>query len=161
MKELFYAELTVETRHSLRESPNAAVTLRLSDYGDYGEFLSGCEELFRSEENPVFIHRFWENIPDSLITKKGLNPAFFEIRDALDRLEEDYIEPFLQWCIHLGYDILADEPLQLVTRFQDLLSPIYEVDPETAEAGEETAEELYLGSMMHHCPTEIFSDNYD
>lgn len=169
MREIFDASVTVETRRSLRYYPNANIELRLSDYGDSTEFYLACAESYPDEEYPEFIHRFWENIPDSLITKRGLNPAFFEIRDALERLDEDDIDGFLRWCEGNGHDITTDEPLQLVLNYSDQLSTEWESGANLSEMdGGQYYENClhdggydYVLANLMASGRDIFNDNYN
>lgn len=59
-----------------------------------------------------------ENIPDTLISREWLCPNFFEIRDALERLEEEETEFFISWSRSYGYDITTDDPHMMVSHYQ-------------------------------------------
>lgn len=164
MREIFNAELTVETHRSIRLYPFADISLQLSDFNDYTEFYAACEALYKEEENPVIIHRFWENIPDNLITKRGLKPVFFDIRNALERLDEDDIDGFLLWCEYNGHDLLADDPLLLVTRYEDIIAPRYDYSRENHDFDDDS--HFYDGAAyavfaVGTCAEEIFDENYN
>lgn len=159
MKEIFDAQVAVATHKTLREY--GGEWFCLSDYADLGEFLAACDKWFGGGHELLFMG--WENIPDSLITKRNLNPMLFEIRDALERLDEEDIDGFLEWCNYNGHDLTTDDPLLLVTRYMDTLQP------QTDFRGEEEADDdpiypesalisMYFGGV---CGPEIFNDNYD
>lgn len=82
------AEIAVTTQHLMDIKDYRDYWLHLSDYSDMGEFLSACSDLFPGEKEPEYRYPKWENIPDMLISREWLYPNFFEIRDALERLED-------------------------------------------------------------------------
>lgn len=69
--------------------------LQMSDFGDMGEFLCTCSELFPEEAVPEYRYMRWEDIPDSLINKEWICPNFFEIREAMEQLEDTDKDCFL------------------------------------------------------------------
>ena len=94
------AEIAVTTQHLIDIKDYRDYWLHLSDYSDMGEFLSACSDLFPGEKEPEYRYPKWENIPDTLISREWLCPNFFEIRDALERLEEEETEFFISWSSH-------------------------------------------------------------
>lgn len=163
MRNIFNAEIIVLTRKTITGEPFDAPLLKLSDYSDHNEFIMACGDHFKDEENPDYIFPDWENIPEQLITKKYLNPAFFEIRDALERLDEEDIDGFISWCGYNGHDLTTDDPLLLVTRYEDTLRPTFDYDSENVDYEDDTL--YYCGGVyplsgQRNAYPEIFNDNY-
>lgn len=50
-------------------------------------------------------------------------PELFEVRDAMERLDEFQQDCFEQWCGHYGYNLATEDPHLLVSYFQD--SPMH------------------------------------
>lgn len=110
------AEIAVTTQHLIDIKDYRDYWLHLSDYSDMGEFLSACSDLFPGEKEPEYRYPKWENIPDTLVSREWLCPNFFEIRDALERLEEEETEFFISWSRSYGYDITTDDHNDCGTR---------------------------------------------
>lgn len=102
------AEVAVTTQHILDGKEYKDYWVQMSDYSDMGEFLCACFDLFPEEEEPEYRYTKWENIPDRLINREWICPNFFEIRDAMERLDESEREYFVTWSEHFGYDITTD-----------------------------------------------------
>lgn len=164
--ELNNAEVAVTTQHLLDIHNNTEHWLQLSDFSDMGEFLCSCSDLFPEEEDPEYRYPRWENIPDRLINREWICPNFFEIRDALETLDEGDREYFMTtWSEHYGYDITTDDPHMMVSHFQDLYgNTITESEEELADIAEDSM--IYTGISRNYCDTvslkyEVFDDNYD
>lgn len=71
----------------------------LSDFSDKDDFMTACAELHKDEEDPEFMFQDWENIPDDLICESWLSDNFFEVRDAIENLNNDEQEAFLSVSI--------------------------------------------------------------
>ena len=97
------AEVAVTTQHILDGKEYKDYWVQMSDYSDMGEFLCACSDLFPEEEDPEYRYAKWENIPDRLINREWICPNFFEIRDAMERLDENEREYFVTWSEHFGY----------------------------------------------------------
>lgn len=78
--DLNQAEVAVTTQHLIDMGQEKDNLLQMSDFGDMGEFLCTCSELFPEEETPEYRYTKWEEIPDLLINREWLCPNFFEIR---------------------------------------------------------------------------------
>ena len=102
-----------------------------------GEFLSACSDLFPGEKEPEYRYPKWENIPDTLVSREWLCPNFFEIRDALERLEEEETEFFISWSRSYGYDITTDDPHMMVSHYHDLYGDTVTETEEDADTGED------------------------
>ena len=85
--DLNQAEVAVTTQHLIDIRQERDSLLRMSDFGDMGEFLCTCSELFPEEETPEYRYTKWEEIPDLLINREWLCPNFFDIREAMEQLE--------------------------------------------------------------------------
>ena len=85
--DLNQAEVAVTTQHLIDMGQEKDNLLQMSDFGDMGEFLCTCSELFPEEETPEYRYTKWEEIPDLLINREWLCPNFFEIREAMEQLE--------------------------------------------------------------------------
>ena len=114
------AEVAVTTQHILDGKEYKDYWVQMSDYSDMGEFLCACSDLFPEEEDPEYRYAKWENIPDRLINREWICPNFFEIRDAMERLDENEREYFVTWSEHFGYDITTDDPHMMVSHYQDI-----------------------------------------
>src|SRR3712207_6981164 len=55
----------------------------------YTTLFRSCAEIHEDEEEPEYMFQAWEEIPDGLIDEGHLEENFFELRDELDRLNED------------------------------------------------------------------------
>ncbi len=162
MKDIFEAEVFIDTVFSIESGTGNGNRFYMSDYSTMSEFQSDCAAWFSDESNPEYVYKEWWGIPDLLINERWLCPNFFEIRDALQQIDKKFITPFVDWCRDNGHDLTKDDPLMLVTRYQDYVVPVYEPDPETAEpddnSGAESLHSLLGASFMR---VEIFDDNYN
>jgi hypothetical protein len=162
MKGLFDAEVYVDTVFSIESGAGSGNRFYLSDYGSMHEFTTDCTAWFDEEGNPEYRYTDWSGRPDYLITQTWICPNIFDIRDALQMLDGDSIERFPKWCIDNGHDIATEDPMMLVTRYQDYISPVYESNTEISEPDDcypamtsHTLSELGIG------PMDIFNDNYN
>lgn len=127
------AEITVTTQHIMDGNEYRDHNIQMSEYSDMDEFLCACSDLFPDEQNPEYRYTKWEHIPDNLINIEWICPNFFEIRDALEMLNENEIEHFIIWSEYFGYDITTDDPHMMVLHYQDIYGaeePEVEVYPE-------------------------------
>lgn len=159
------AEIAVTTRHLIEERQEKDYWFELSDYSDMTEFHHACSVCFPEEDDPVYRYPKWENIPDFLVNTEWLCPNFFDLRDALERLEEPESEYFESWCRYYGYNLATDDPHVLVSHFQDMTRiPVFGAEDETAEVNEDA---LCFHSISFNYfdtaqfPPEVFDDNYD
>ncbi len=128
------AEVAVTTQHILDGKEYKDYWVQMSDYSDIGEFLCACSDLFPEETDPEYRYAKWENIPDRLINHEWICPNFFEIRDAMERLDENEREYFVTWSEHFGYDITTDDPHMMVSHYQDIYgNTIQEAEGELAD----------------------------
>ena len=105
------------TQHLIDIRQERDSLLRMSDFGDMGEFLCTCSELFPEEETPEYRYTKWEEIPDPLINREWLCPNFFDIREAMEQLEEPDKDCFFDWCDRYGHDISTEDPHLLVAHY--------------------------------------------
>lgn len=159
------AEIAVTTRRLADMKQADDHWFELSDYSDMTEFHHACSICFPEENDPVFQYPKWENIPDFLINREWFCPNFFELRDALERLEESEREYFEKWCRYYGYSLATDDPHVLVSHFQDM-TPVsaFECEDETAEVNEDLL--CFHSISSYYFDTaplslEVFDDNYD
>ena len=118
--DLNQAEVAVTTQHLMDMGQEKDNLLQMSDFGDMGEFLCTCSELFPEEETPEYRYTRWEEIPDLLINREWLCPNFFEIREAMEQLEEPDKDCFFDWCDRYGHDISTEDPHLLVAHYIEL-----------------------------------------
>ena len=118
--DLNQAEVAVTTQHLIDMGQEKDNLLQMSDFGDMGEFLCTCSGLFPEEETPEYRYTRWEEIPDLLINREWLCPNFFEIREAMEQLEEYDKDCFFDWCARCGYDISTEDPHLLVAHYIEL-----------------------------------------
>lgn len=93
--------------------------LDLSDYSDKDEFNEACRELHKDEEDAEYMYQDWENIPESLIGESWLSEKFFELRDAVEDMDDTRQEAFFTWCNHKGHDFEKADADDLVSSFED------------------------------------------
>lgn len=153
------------TQHLIDINEYRDYWLHLSDYCDIGEFMCACSELFPGESVPEYRYPRWEEIPDRLINREWLCPNFFEIRDALERLDEDEVEYFITWSGRYGYDITVDDPYMMVSHYHDLYGHMLS-EPEEDTVGPDEDMLVYTGVSSNYCDTlpvryEIFDDDYN
>ena len=160
------AEIAVTTQHLIDIKDYRDYWLHLSDYSDMGEFLSACSDLFPGEEEPEYRYPKWENIPDTLISREWLCPNFFEIREAMEQLEEPDKDCFFDWCDRYGHDISTEDPHLLVAHYIELYGNAAYIDDEPCpDSGDDSL--LYCpGISSNYFDTgiprfEVFDDNYD
>lgn len=158
------AEVVVTTQKEIDDDTHAGDWFRLSDYGDTGEFYNACYSYFPDEKNPIFRYPAWENIPDILINKEWFSPNFFEIRDALERLDESEVGCFMTWCNYHGHNIATDDAHLLVAHFQDNHTSYPEFENDITEIPDDSL--IYQSITSNYFDIErysfeVFSDNYD
>lgn len=158
------AEVAVTTRKETDDDTHRGDWFRLSDYGDAGEFFEACCSCFPDEESPVFRYPAWENIPGCLINEEWFCPDFFEIRDALERLDETETDCFMAWCDYHGHNIASDDPHLLVAYYQNNHTSCPEFTDEAVEIPDDPF--AYQNSTddilnVERYSFDIFSDNYD
>jgi hypothetical protein len=164
MMNLSEAEVVVTTKKEIDNETHAGDWFMLSDYGDMGEFHEACYSYFVNEKDPVFRYPAWENIPDILINKRWFCPNFFEIRDAMERLDEAETDYFLAWCDCHGHNVATDDPYVLVTNYRDNYLSYTEFDNDTAEIPDDTfSYQCVTGSFFdrERYTSEIFDDDYN
>ena len=163
VKDLTEGEIFVDTMFSVESGAGSGNRFYLADYATMHEFLTDCASWFSDEEAPEYVYLEWNGIPDCLITRTWLCPNIFEIRDALQMLDGDSIGRFPEWCRNNGHDLTKDDPLMLVTRYQDYSHPNYnhDSDPETTEPDDNPrAEPLHLLLGTGFKSIEFFDDDY-
>ena len=143
------AEIAVTTQHLIDIKNYRDYWLHMSDYSDMGEFLCACSDLFPGEEEPQYRYPKWENIPDILVSREWLCPNFFEIRDALERLEEEETEFFMAWSRNYGYDISTDDPHMIVSHYHDLYGDAVAEKEEARNAARSSG---VASTQMERCP---------
>ena len=74
--DLNQAEVAVTTQHLIDTRQEKDNWLQMSDFGDMGEFLCTCSELFAEEETPEYRYMKWEDIPTHSSTWNGCAPTF-------------------------------------------------------------------------------------
>jgi hypothetical protein len=162
MNGLFDAEVFVDTVFSIESGAGGGNWFELADYATMHEFETDCASWFSDEEHPEWVYTEWSGIPDFLIDRRWLCPNIFEIRDALQMLDADDIERFPAWCRDNGHDLTDDDPMMLVTRYQDYIRPVYEASPESPEPDEcHSAMTSYSLTELGIGPVDIFDDDYN
>ncbi|MDR2084945.1 MAG: antirestriction protein ArdA [Bacteroidales bacterium] len=91
----------------------------LSDFSDKDDFMTACAELHKDETDPEFMFQDWENIPDELIGESWLSDNFFEVKEAVENLNNDEQEAFLIWCTHCSHNLSSKDINELISSFQD------------------------------------------
>lgn len=159
------AEIAVTTKRQAAVEPNRSHRMELADYCDINEFHHACASCFPEEDDPEYRYRDWENIPEYMVSSSWLCPNFFEVRDALEQLDECQQECFEQWCGHYGYNLTTEDPHLLVSYFQDTPhARMAAREEEESDAEEDSL--IYQGissnySFVTNYSYEVFDDNYD
>lgn len=102
--------------------------LNLSDYSNIQEFYQACAKLHKDEVDPEYMFQDYEYIPESLISESWLSEKIFEVRDALQDLNESEKEPFFIWCNNDHYDLSKADVECLIASFRDDYIGKYEND---------------------------------
>ena len=132
----------------------------------HGEFLCTCSDMFPEEENPEYRYTRWEEIPGSLINRQWLCPNFFEIREAMEQLDEPDKEWFFDWCDKCHHDISSEDPHLLVAHYLELYGNATSTGDDTCPDGDDDGFLYYPGISNNYFDTvtprfEVFDDNYD
>lgn len=158
------AEVQVTTSLLLHAGVRESHLLRLADYGEMGEFYSACAERFPKEENPTYRYPSWENIPPFLINRNWICTNIFEIRDAMEHLDESEYDYFVKWCRYHGHNLATDDASLLVAHFQDMCGS----SPECSDEPFELSEEMLLTQCLSgsyfdtsRYAMEMFGKDYD
>lgn len=104
------AEIAVTTKRLVTANPKKSYRMELADYCDIDEFHHACATRFPEEAEPEYRYTDWENIPEYMVSSEWLCPNFFEVRDAMERLDEFQQDCFEQWCGHYGYNLATEDP---------------------------------------------------
>lgn len=158
------AEVQVTTSQLLRAGVNEAHHLHLADYGEMDEFYAACAERFPKEDNPSYRYPSWENIPSFLINRRWICPNIFEIRDAMEQLDESDYDPFVRWCRYHGHNLATDDANLLVAHFQDMYGYSADYTDEPPDLSEELLlSQCFTDNHYDYCrlTSDIFNDNYD
>lgn len=107
--------------------------LDLSDYSDKDEFMEACRELHKDEQDPEYMFQDYENIPEALISESWLSDKFFELRDAIEELNETQQEAFFIWCEDANKDFNKEDADSLVSAFTDDYIGQYDSEEDYAE----------------------------
>ena len=164
--DLNQAEVAVTTQHLIDIRQEKDNWLQMSDFGDMGEFLCTCSDMFPEEENPEYRYTRWEEIPGSLINRQWLCPNFFEIREAMEQLDEPDKEWFFDWCDKCHHDISSEDPHLLVAHYLELYGNATSTGDDTCPDGDDDGFLYYPGISNNYFDTvtprfEVFDDNYD
>lgn len=157
------AEIWVTTQSRIDAGSPDGYPFVLSEYGEAAEFDTARSDYFHTETNPDYKYPAWENIPGALINRDWFSPNFFEIRDAMERLDDTDQDFFLDWCRCQGHDITTDDTHQLVSHFEDMHGTSRECE-EPAEPPDDLptyASSTYRLADLGISSVEIFDDNYD
>jgi len=164
MKDLHEAEIFVDTVFSVESGAGSGTRFHVADYAAMSELLTDCAGWFSDEENPEYVYPEWWGIPDWLINRTWLCPNIFEIRNALQMLDRESIGPFTRWCRDNGHDLRTDDPMMLVTRYQDYVPTTCDPpDHDTQEPQDDTSypDPLHLLLGPGFGRVDIFDDNYN
>lgn len=164
--DLNQAEVAVTTQHLIDIRQERDSLLRMSDFGDMGEFLCTCSDLFPEEESPEYRYTRWEEIPAPLINREWICPNFFEIREAMEQLEEPDKDCFFDWCDRYGHDISTEDPHLLVAHYLELFGNATYIDDDPCPDSGDDSLLYYPGISGNYFDTgiprfEVFDDNYD
>lgn len=156
-------EICVETRLSIESGNYDGTWFYLADYSNLSEFFTDCASWFCEEDNPEYIYDAWENIPDCLIGREWICPNIFEIRDALQSLDDELVDAFVNWCKLYGWDIATDDPYKLIIDFQSSLMMHNNdmTDPEDHEPDAATEDLMTYAMVVQGYGAETLDNNYN
>ena len=158
-----YTALDHEIKKELEFAENAGVRPLFSrEPADRDDLL----DLFPEEEKPEYRYTRWEEIPGSLINRQWLCPNFFEIREAMEQLDEPDKEWFFDWCDKCHHDIGSEDPHLLVAHYLELYGNATSTGDDTCPDGDDDSFLYYPGISNNYFDTviprfEVFDDNYD
>lgn len=158
------AEVQVTTSRLFYAGAGESHLLRLADYGEMDEFFTACAERFPKEENPTYRYPSWENIPSFLINHKWICPNIFDIRDAMERLDESEYGYFVKWCRYHGHNLGTDDANLLVAHFQDMYGCTADYIDESPDLSEEVLlTQCLTGNYFDtsRYAMEMFGEDYD
>ena len=166
MKNLSNAEIYVDTRFSIESGGGDGNWFRLADYSSLSEFFVDCTSWFDGEDDPEYVYTAWTDIPAYLINENWLCPNIFEIRDAMQTIDEGLLDTFLSWCKTYGWDITTEDPYRIVTEFQYSVRQLPTSESEAPEQEDYdtdgSSDERYIHAMaIRDYSTDIFDDNYN
>ena len=124
------AEVAVTTQHLIDMGQEKDNLLQMSDFGDMGNSCAPAPNCFPKRKLRNTGTRKWEEIPDLLINQEWLCPNFFEIREAMEQLEEPDKDCFFDWCDRYGHDISTEDPHLLVAHYIELYGNAAYIDDE-------------------------------
>lgn len=141
MENLEEALIYVGTYRKYNEGSIFGAWLKLSDYSDTDEFYKACRELHKDEDDPEFMFQDWEYIPESLIGESWLSGKFFELRDAMEDLDDTEQEAFDVWLGCSSHNLERTDADRLVVNFRDDYQGAYDSEDDFAgEYADETME---------------------
>lgn len=158
MNNLSEAELMVDTRFSIESGNNNGNWFYLNDYYSLEEFFADCASWFSDEENPDYVYRDWQNIPDCMINENWISPNIFEVKDALQSINEAYTDVFFEWCKTYGWDIANDDPQKIVSEFHDAMEGLLKSEDDQYCGEDDEYVTLYSGPRIN---CEMFTDDYN
>ena len=134
--DLNQAEVAVTTQHLIDMGQEKDNLLQMSDFGDMGEFLCTCSELFPEEETPEYRYTRWDK------------------------------DCFFDWCDRYGHDISTEDPHLLVAHYIELYGNAAYIDDEPCPDSGDDSLLYYPGISSNYFDTgiprfEVFDDNYD
>lgn len=109
--------------------------------------------MFPEEENPEYRYTRWEEIPGSLINRQWLCPNFFEIREAMEQLDEPDKEWFFDWCDKCHHDISSEDPHLLVAHYLELYGNATSTGDDTCPDGDDDGFLYYPGISNNYFDT--------
>jgi len=93
--------------------------LKLSEFANLEEFHAACAKLHKDEEHPEYMFQDDENIPSNLINEGKLSAKFFEVREAIESLDNGEDEAFLIWANQGRHDLSEEDIDELIALFKE------------------------------------------
>ncbi len=160
--DLNQAEVAVTTQHLIELKDNLA-DVRLRRHG--GIPLHLLRHVPGRGEPGVQVHEMGGN-PGPAHQPEWLCSNFFEIREAMEQLEEPDKDCFFDWCDRYGHDISTEDPHLLVAHYIELYGNAAYIDDEPCPDSGDDSLLYYPGISSNYFDTgiprfEVFDDNYD
>lgn len=106
--------------------------LNLSDYSDKEEFIEACRLLHPDEEDPEFMFQDWDGIPEGLISPGHISEILFDLRDAIEVLDDIEQEAFFAYCDDNPGNLASADADDLISNFQNAYCGQYDSEEDFA-----------------------------
>lgn len=111
----------------------------LSEFYNKDDFYQACADLHNDEDDPEFMFKDWENIPDGLISECWLSDKIFEVIEKIKSLDDNYQNAFMAYIDYLSYNLNNEDIGSIYNDFEEAYQGEFDSDEDFAQ---NIAEEL-------------------